>query len=710
MRLRATSLRSAPPSSRYRTIAHSAVAQEEQRRPSPPGASTYTPPQSSYVPPVVPTAQIFSSSGDSTASHPMPGDMPREDYMGALVYTTSLLGRLIKYFLLTSLGLGAASVLALEGGHQYIERVCLAGPGEASAEDAAYAWQLEYDDWSGGARGGTDPALGFWIRHLLRSAWVCQELGGGMSAGAIGSEARGGALGDAGVKGMIGSGAMGPTGAAGYVNRVDRGYELAESYIASAIALAEQSGAAAFPPHLSLQRAPLAPSADLHSAILTEKERLGLALLLRQADVLERIGTRTALNRAQEVYERILRFAVDHAAPHGTSGGDALGRAQAATWARKMGDLRNRLGQTDAARTWWAWGLGLAGIPAAAAGADSVVQGMQQPQTSSALLAPPKKTNWFFGWGKGAQPSDTLQQTLAANSEVVPAQSELAPLSPETTQPPLLRAFVSLLSTYAAHLAQDGELAAAEQYEQTALHFLERPVGAAVGRAVAATPTGSSAGQAHSAAGRLQLIWERQRAALAQLHLAEIRFARAGDVAQGLRDLSRAVRGAEASITSLGGNNAPTSSQTDSEIYYPHDAPPVHPAPLASSFSAATRAPALGKPAQDLLKDAQRTAAQGWYLSGALYERSARRTVTATSPGLPTSDARELHELAFECYDRAVGWARLADGSSAGAASVDEDVEGGLAAGIHGGEGERAMYWRAYARMRGVLEDQVQGV
>lgn len=673
---------------RYRTIASSAVAHDEPRRPS-----AYTPPQSTYVPPV-PTAQTFSSSGDPTDSHPMPSDMPREDYMGPLAYTTSLLGRLIKYLLLASVGVGAASVLALEGGHQYIERICLAGTGPTSPEDARYAWQLEHDDWSGGERGGTDPALGFWIRHLLRSAWVCQELGGGMS-GTIGSEAGAGALGDAGVKGMIGSGALGP-GGGGYVNRVDRGYELAESYIAQAIALAERSGAAAFPPHLSIQRAPLAHTTDLRSAILTDKERLGLALLLRHADVLERIGTRTALTRAQETYERILRFTVENATPSVTSGkrivsgDDVLSKAQAAIWARKLGDLGNRLGEEQTARQWWTWGLGLAGIEAQAGPVSTLGEVTAQPTVPHT----PKKTSWFSGWGRGAQPSESMQQTLAANAEVIPHQQHGdSGITPEASQPPLLRALVSLLSTYAAHLAQSGDLASAEAYERTALALLDKPVAAGVNQAIAATPV------TESAAGRLQHIWEHQRTALLQLHLAEIQFARAKDAGQGLRDLSRAVRGAEASIGSLAGTAAASSAGVD--LYFPHDAPPIHPAQLSGSFSPASRANALAKSAQNLLKDSQRTAAQGWYLSGALYERSARRG-TSGSSSLPTSDPRELQELAFECYDRAVQWHRLADGGG-----EDEDAAAGKTAFSAEAGDERGRYWRAYARMRNALEEGV---
>lgn len=297
-----------------------------------------------------------------------------------------------------------------------------------------------------------------------------------------------------------------------------------------------------------------------------------------------------------------------------------------------------------------------------------------------------------------------MRQTLATNT--IPSHQQI-PILP-ALPPPTFRALISLISSYSAYLAQTGDLHSAEAYEQAELGSLRLSAGGQQ--------------QDTSAGARLQSLWTKQRAALAELHLAEIRYARVSDLHEGLKSLSQAIQETEGTIAELTGS---PKVKTTEALLYPYDVSPVTALALSASFNGATRRSWLTKPAQSLLKDSQRSAAQGWYLSGVLYERTARRGRLSSSPSLgriktekrllsateqgkpvsATEEKRDLEELALDCYDRAVQWHRVAMGGQPG---EDEDNQPPSAYNMDPESGgERALYWSAFARIRQRLEDEV---
>lgn len=391
----------------------------------------------------------------------MPHDMPREDYAAPAMYTLSYLSRAIKYLLYGLFGLGAISLSAFEGLHVYIENVSLAEAARISSDE--YGWEEETPSWTGGPRGGTDPKLGYRARHALRAAWICQEVG----AGGGGSIGRGGT-----------PGGLHPTmgrAIAGRVNRVDRGYELAEEYIDLAIREAKRKNYK-FPPNLPHQRPPpdqlgLNPTAEVPA------DATAVDLLLLKAGVLERISTETSLSQAREIYEQVLFT------PGST--------ARRMRLANKIGDLESRTGGDGAA--WWTWSLGQAGVdlpPSAAAPAAPVV------------LAK-KAKGWFSRSSENESPTATpaVPDASASNS------------TPPGLTPPTLRAAVSSLVSSEAALAKTGHFAQASAQQDLALALL-RDSGASTTNS---TPASDSA--------ELHSLWQSHRTALVQLHKTSVTHA-----------------------------------------------------------------------------------------------------------------------------------------------------------------------------------------
>jgi hypothetical protein len=379
--------------------------------------------------------------------------MPREDYAGPAAYTVSFIGRTIKYVIYGTLGLGVTAYLGFEGAHAYVEHVSLAAPSRAPDGDE-YAWADENQAWTGGAKGGTDPRLGWRGRHALRGAWICWEWGAGDSGGTIQRrhpEFR---------KGMIG---------ASPVNRVDRGYELADEYIDAAIRVAEQKGLV-FPPNLpGLREA--GPAGLLNP--LVQADPTALDLLALKAGVLERMGPDT-LDHARELYERVATaYATTEIGREGP-----VRTARAMRLAHKLGDLAQRAGEPDEARAWWAWGLERAAL--------------ELPGASAPVVAP--SNGWWPFGGKTAAP---LPESAA----------------PSTTLPaPIVRAAVSILVSASAASAQAGALPTAAAVQAEALRLLPPAV----------KPSIPGPGQGASG---LQSLWEAQRRALLTLHAASVAHA-----------------------------------------------------------------------------------------------------------------------------------------------------------------------------------------
>ncbi|KAG8835888.1 hypothetical protein FRC17_000438 [Serendipita sp. 399] len=159
----------------------------------------------------------------------------------------------------------------------------------AAGDISPWGWELESEDWTGGPRGGTDPALGFLPRFALRSAWFFQHW----------------------------------TGERSYAGRPESSYvptaffkgrggdELAERQVAWTIQ------------YLLQKQRPIPP-----------------AVLLRHEELLERLGTPPALNQAWNECLVLLSQA-------------PKGSLEAARLSLKLGNLAARMGFNEGALRLW---------------------------------------------------------------------------------------------------------------------------------------------------------------------------------------------------------------------------------------------------------------------------------------------------------------------------------------------------------------------
>lgn len=432
----------------------------------------------------------------------MPADMPREDYAAPAAYTLSILGRVLKYLVVGGVSLAVVGLTAYEGTHLYVEHVILATPSR-SADDEAYGWADENQPWTGGQRGGTDPALGFRARHALRAAWIAWEWGAGNTASTI-AKAAGHYAGNNSIHPQI----RGPSTPTGSLNTVDRGYQLADEYIEAAIAAARRRGFT-FPPELDPTRPAGPPAINPHGDLVpsSHADATALDLLMLKAGILERIGTRDAVSHAREVYEQILsaRLGEKHDLP--------VPKARVMRLAHKLGDLAQRHGDVAEAEAWWAWGLARAGL--------------DLPQIKAGVVPASNGGSWWWPFG----------------GSKTPATSEAGPHHPlhTTLPPPVLRAATNLLISASAADAQTATpagLDAAAAVQALALSLLPHPKSVAI----PATSTGPTV---------LQETWKQQRAALVTLHKASVSHARKDASADPLELASSAADAAEAVLSTL---------------------------------------------------------------------------------------------------------------------------------------------------------------
>ncbi|KAJ9121763.1 hypothetical protein QFC22_002385 [Naganishia vaughanmartiniae] len=743
-----------------------------------------------YTPPVAPSLSpaTFSSSGLPQHAHPMPQDMPREDYSSPALYTFGVIGTIIKYIVVGGVLIGTVSLIGVEGAHQYVERVMLAVPAHLDFMDTLptitttttsdtpgkqhrayltpededfYAWAEENDSWTGGSQGGTSPSLGFSARHALRSAWICQTWGQGITGASIARDRMSDLAGGRTqvMKGMIGSAERARTDRAAAalnagVNMVDPGYEIAEVYITKAITDAKKRGIV-FPEELSVNRETY-PS-TLSSPVTEEPSsaaeslapsRIAIDILLRHAEIYERIATPAALHKSQQLYERVLRSVLpNHITTTMTTTPftslktdnnqqiprqafiDAVRESEVLRLAKKLGDVNARIGDDTAAHGWWTWGLERAGLDCASSSlAAMVVDHSSDTRGMKRVLEDAAKPGWFDGWfgnrsrvrqvqAQGVAggslkipdlaPSQSMDKTLKANMTLVTTLPEsTSPSSFATIPPPLQRSVISLLESYSTHLAITGDLSAAHLYQTIGLDI-----------ASAAMATTSLSRQS-SAPAALHSLWLQQRAALLTLHKAEVEYAtraKGKEVTETLSLLGEANGRAEGVIKQLtnGPSFATTEAGADSMTRIapsldPHRGIMLKTLPLASTFNgphATERAPA-----QQLLKDAQRTAAEGWNITGLLYEslaRSQSKTQTAT-----VSQSQELDELAMDSYERAMGWNKIAHG---GQVTGQHDITDGedVVGPANGLTTKAREYWSNYTRVKSRLGsglEKVQGL
>jgi hypothetical protein len=200
------------------------------------------------------------------------------------------------------------------------------------------------------------------------------------------------------------------------INKVDRGYELAEEYIDIAIAEAKKRGLV-FPPNISAVSA-------TPETLTAGADPTAVDLLLLKAGVLERIATPQTLSQAKDIYERVLV----------ASAGEAPAQqAKTMRLAGKVGDLCARLG--EGGTEWWAWGLRRAGV--------TVPEQQEQPVAR--------------GWFKSASKPVSMVSTIAP---------------PVPLSPPVLRATISLLISTEANLALSSQLERAASVQDFAANLI----------------------------------------------------------------------------------------------------------------------------------------------------------------------------------------------------------------------------------------------
>ncbi|KAL5529024.1 hypothetical protein ACEPAG_4998 [Sanghuangporus baumii] len=196
---------------------------------------------------------------------------------------------------------------ALEGTHLWVEHFGIASPSDPDGELTRWGWIKEAERWTGGAKGGTDPALGTKARYALRSAWITQHWGTG--AQIISENA-------------FAQAQQSPNKA------IEARLEFSHDFLSLALSLAEEKERAGKP---------------LRPETISE-------ILVRKADTLERIGSKGALYDARATYERVWDAQLKLDA-------DAEERARIAL---KLGNVNVRLGDSEEARSWWSKALQLA--------------------------------------------------------------------------------------------------------------------------------------------------------------------------------------------------------------------------------------------------------------------------------------------------------------------------------------------------------------
>ncbi|KAJ7774616.1 hypothetical protein DFH07DRAFT_800219 [Mycena maculata] len=221
-----------------------------------------------------------------------------------------------------------------------------------------------------------------------------------------------------------------------------------------------------------------------------------------------------------------------------------------------------------------------------------------------------------------------------------------APPSPPVAQ----RILVSALLSLSAFYAMARQLTQARQIEEGSLDLL-RSIPPPESLASASPPQAL-----HS----LSLL---HRSAILSMHLAEVLYAQRVPVAECLQRLQAAATSSERVAYALVGT-----SVRDSEQLAPSPEDPL----LAEYIDN----PYLEKPASDLLRDARRSAADTWNLMGDLTERL----------------GPSHRQLAFEYYQRAIGWAGKTNekGILEPAGSTLRD--------------DWTLIWRNYTRMKQVVQ------
>ncbi|WVQ77785.1 hypothetical protein IAR50_007475 [Cryptococcus sp. DSM 104548] len=423
------------------------------------------------------------------------------EYTESTIYAFSYLSRTIKYILISLVGIGATGLVGFEGLHLWVEKVGMGAPSrEDGGIDGVWGWDGEYQGWTGGPRGGTDPRLGFKARHALRAAWISQEWGAGASASIEKGIHTSPLHPDFVAARSIITTTQADQATGGVRKRVDRGYEMAEEYVDLAIREAKKKGLV-FPPELSGAR-PSGPAVGSDGYKGPQGDPAAMDLLLLKAGVLERINTFDSLAYAKDVYEQVLSSLAYSSASTPAELGPG-GQARLMRLASKVGDLCARTGSRDEAMKWWSWGLEHIGVE---------LQGKVVSQVEGS------SSGWFGG-----------------STKATPAQPAVK-VVPRDLPPPVLRAATTLLISASAQLATTSSLQTASELQALGLAYLTPPP------LIPASQT---------PAAELHWTWISQRSSLLKLHLSSVLYALQKDNIRSLPLLAEAQEEAEEVIADI---------------------------------------------------------------------------------------------------------------------------------------------------------------
>lgn len=531
---------------------------------------------------------------------------------GRQIRTLLKLTTALSAFLVVVAGCGFASM------QFYMEHEGMGSPAslweaiDAQGDDV-FGWELENEDWTGGLVGGTSSALSGEVRRALRGAWSTKTWGTDIDPEEVLSAMTGKERPNTpdSLKGMIGL----IVEEAEIGDAVSRSQTISLAYLDHALRLAAEDGVA-FPPEEPNSRQALSLPALSHATPRRPRPsyELGIALLLRRANILEQRASRSDLHNARLLYGRILRAVFD------VEGAETL----EAKLARKLGDIGCQLSDPDA-ENWFHWGI--ARLVGAGDIKDSVAFNPELPTSST---------------GSHRSPSPLGGSHL----DIVHLLSLKAPAD---LPPPRLRALLSLLTSLSVAQARPKTLSSALETQLASLNFIE----AALASSDLSSPDPS---QPPSPARHLHNLSLQLTQATISSHFAEVLYATRPRTDEALerQQADQAIQWLQSTLT-----------RSASVIHLISTAPNT---PMPSSFpipAAETKIPTepshrirsiqtLKQPATTILWAARKVAASSANLLALLLTRT---TSTATLPYTP-----EQLKAAVEAYS-----GDLVPGASVGA-------------------------------------------
>lgn len=332
----------------------------------------------------------------------------QDHFVGSAGIAINLFSRFVKLSLLAAFGLGLTGFTIFEGTHLWVESVELAS--DRDDETRRWEWDRDAERWTGGEHGGTDPALGFRARHLLRGSWMAENWG-------------------------VGSTTFSDNGGIG--NAIEARLDFAQNYLDMSIKIAERR----------------TTSAKLRPQTINE-------LLLRHSSILERIGTKEALFEARSKYERVWA-------------GVAGQGTDAVRIASKLGDLNFRLGDSNDALAWWTRSLSLSQGTQQAEGSVAPTISQAVPSSPSAqrtLTSTLVSLSAYYSTSGDLMQARQLQETALALLRSIPSPPNISAASP----PQMLHSLYLLhrSSLISIHLAE--VLYAVRSPRQSSFDYLTR--------------------------------------------------------------------------------------------------------------------------------------------------------------------------------------------------------------------------------------------